>query len=117
MTKQEWLTQVKKDAPKLRSLIEQFHPATPDGPRKGIGPITAPGAESACKNVRTAIAEKEVNLPTPARRFDAALLAEDADEINSLLNSAWFGVPESTSCWQIDGFKEAVDLMDDPPED
>lgn len=30
---------------------------------------------------------------------------------------AWFGVPESTSCWSIPGFGQAVDLLDDPPED
>lgn len=27
------------------------------------------------------------------------------------------GVPESTDCWQIEGFSIAVDLMDDPVEE
>ena len=34
----------------------------------------------------------------------------------SLLNSAWFGVPESTQCWKLEGFKEAIDLLEDPPD-
>lgn len=32
------------------------------------------------------------------------------------MSETWFGVPESTLCWQIQGFKEACDLLDDPPE-
>jgi len=43
--------------------------------------------------------------------------AQDISKAMKLLNDAWFGVPESTDCWQIYGFKEAVDLLDDPPEE
>ena len=116
MTQQEYLEQAKLHAPKLRSLIQNFHPSTADGPRRSIGPITAMLAEAACETVRLDIANKEQGKGNPTARFDQALAAGDAREIDSLLNSAWFGVPESTSCWGIEGFKEAVDLMDDPPE-
>ena len=86
--------------------------------------ITAPNAEQAAHAVRRAIANEEADKPSPLERFDKALQDKNIgeinsllNEINSLLNSAWSGVPESTSCWRIPGFKEAVDLMDDLPEE
>lgn len=117
MTRAEYVEQATKHATILRSLIQNFHPATPDGPRRGIGPITAGAAEAACENVRRDIADKERDMGNPVERFDKALKDGDVLEIDSLLNSAWFGVPESINCWKVAGFKEAVDLMDDPPED
>jgi hypothetical protein len=53
----------------------------------------------------------------PVAQFDSALAAGDIGQLMTLLNGAWFGVPESTECWGIEGFKIAVDLMDDPPEE
>ena len=116
MDKAEWLKQVNEHASVLRSLIIRFHPATADGPRKGIGKITAPMAERAAEHIREKIAVEDSGKGSPLTRFDQALKDEDAGEIYSLLQSAWFGVPESTACWQVEGFKEAVDLMDDPPD-
>jgi hypothetical protein len=76
-------------------------------------PITAPAAEQACQHVRTQIRKEEPD--DPLTRWDRAITSGDIGEIDSLLNGAWFGVPESTGCWNIPGFNEAVDLMDDPP--
>ena len=53
----------------------------------------------------------------PCREFDIALAAGDIQKVTNLLNDAWFGVPESTRCWQIEGFTEAVGLLEDPPDD
>ena len=117
MTSQEWLAKAQQHKDVLLSLIESYHPASHaiTGRRQRM-PITAPTAESACVVVRGRIAKEEGDLAYPRDRFLAALEAGDWIEINSLLNSAWFGVPESTACWQVEGFKEAVDLMEDPPE-
>lgn len=80
-------------------------------------PITAAGAEFACAQIRKKLTQEQAGELDPVVRFDAALTAGDFAVLNKLLSDAWFGVPESTSCWQIRGFAAAVDLMDDPPED
>ena len=124
MTKQEWLAKAAEHKQKLLSLVETYHPAARAARREESRqklshalPITAPGAEVACENIRQVIAARERNQAAPGERFSQALKAGNWQEIDSLLNSAWFGVPESTACWQIEGFKEAVDLIEDPPDD
>lgn len=115
MDKEKWLSLVQHNRDKLLSLIESYHPAS--NPRRVGLPITAPNAELACENVRQSIANRERNRPSPTVRFSTAIDKGDVGEVMSLLNGAWFGVPESTSCWRLEGFKEAVDLLEDPPEE
>jgi hypothetical protein len=124
MTEHEWLEQTRRDAFNLTYLIDSYHPASynsaaPAGrdPRKpGPGlPITAPNAESASNAIRQKIRD-EADGKKPAIKFKAALESGDTGTLMSLLNQAWFGVPESTSCWGIRGFSEAVRLLEDPPE-
>ncbi len=118
MTKEEWLSKAKDSKEDLSSLILNYHPASKERTRKSNLPITAPAPESACENVRESVrAEYREILVTPTQEFDAAIESDDIDAINSLLSAAWFGVPESTSCWNIPGFAIAVDLMDDLPEE
>lgn len=119
----EYITKCKEHADKLRSLLGNYHPRSAQYAKTYSAPaplpITAPGAEAACRVVRAKIRKEEPNKPHPIALFNIALEVgnlEAALEINSLLNSAWFGVPESTSCWSIPGFREAVALMEDPPE-
>ena len=84
------------------------------------GPLSANHAAAMdAKQKLQEIAAKEFmeEKREPVERFDAALKSGDIDALNQLLSDAWFGVPESTSCWSITGFSECVDLMDDPPED
>lgn len=113
MDKVEWINQAKTHKIKLLSLILQWHPAT-----RGKRPstegllITALGAEYACQQVRAQLYRES----DPAARFELALETSDVGEVYSVLSGAWFGVPESTSCWSLEGFKEAVDLMDDMPD-
>jgi hypothetical protein len=120
MTKQEWINQAREHKAVLLSLIEVYHPAShrAHGRKPSLDlPITAPSAESACRVVREKIAKEEGDLAYPRDRFLVALVQEDWQEIDSLLNAAWFGVPESSACWRIEGFKEAVELIEEPPED
>lgn len=113
MTKQEWLARAREHAEVLKWLVGNYHPSAGWQPRHELE-ITAPAAEDACELVRSRIAVQEPQ--DPLKRLDAALTIGDVAEIVSVLNGAWFGVPESTGCWLITGFKEAVDLLDDPPE-
>jgi len=115
--KKSWLDYVRLHQGKLYDFVWNYHPS------ENVGSIsedewltiTAPAAEEACAVVRKKIAEDSVGKPRAKDRFVKAVEAEDVGEIYSLLQSAWFGVPESTSCWGVEGFKEAVDLLDYPP--
>lgn len=115
MTRSRWLQQVSDHAGELRQLVGDYHPSTKRERPFPVGPITAPGAEQACVEVREKIRNEESS--DPVVRFDRALALGDIGELNTLLNGAWFGVPESTGCWSIPGFSIACDLMDDLPEE
>lgn len=133
-TQAEWLTKVNKNATVLRRFVGAWHPSArepraiqrqsvllTDGSAVAVDvpeasmPSTAPNAEHAYQVVRDKIRQEEPK--DPLTRWDAAVANGDIDEITSLLNGAWCGVPESTSCWSIEGFSEAMDLLDDPPDD
>jgi hypothetical protein len=114
-TKAGWLEAVSEHRGKLRELIAGYHPSARKPAKETSMPITAPAAERACNEIRREI--REEHPEDPLREWDRALADGDVGKIMSLLEAAWFGVPESTSCWQITGFKEAVDLMDDPPDE
>ena len=118
MLKNQWLSIVKTNKDALRSFVQNYHPINlrSHTPEEAMDPfITAPNAERACETVRDLI--RKESLDCPEIQFSIALEKGDAETIMSLLSSSWFGVPESTSCWQIHGFREAVDLLDDPFEE
>lgn len=118
MLKKDWIAKVKANADVLKDLVGTYHPANlrPHSGNDVMSPeITAPQAERACEIVREQI--RKTSFERPDVQFNTALQNEDADALHSLLSSTWFGVPESTSCWQIPGFSVAVDLLDDPVED
>jgi hypothetical protein len=116
MTKNKWLAQAREHKEKLTDLIGVYHPAMYRGSERSKNvTISARDAEAACGLIREKIRDETEESPVGA--FKDALAAGDIDKINSLLSAAWFGVPESPSCWRINGFKEAVDLMEDPPEE
>ena len=112
--KNEWLQKVIDNSETLRQLIRDYHPSMRRQSSWQPMPITAPAAEAACDIVRAKIAKEQTS--DPLSRWDKAVADGDVGEIMSLLNGAWFGVPESTSCWSIPGFSIAVDLLDDPPD-
>lgn len=117
MTTADWLATARAHADNLRALIAEFHPARRTDGKALPFPmhITAPNAEAARRTIVTDIQRNHEG--DPVAQFTVALAAGDVARITTLLNAAWFGVPESTSCWQIPGFAEAVDLLDDPPEE
>ena len=120
-TKDEWLAYAKENAPELTLLIANYHPvrlaSLVSNTPQFHDEITAHGAEHACAHIREAIAGEEAEKADPVSRFQRALAQADVGEIMGLLNSAWFGVPENASCWGLVGFKEAVDLLEQPPDE
>ena len=118
MDAKRWMDTVEANKDTLRDLIGRYHPRnlSPPPDSEVMSPtITAPNAERACEIVREQI--RRESLDHPEIQFDIALQKRDHETIASLLSSAWFGVPESTSCWSISGFGTACDLLDDPVEE
>jgi len=113
MTKNDWLNQVKENQEKLEYLLDNWHPLNIK--KYGDMTITAPNAERACEVIRNQIINSSP-VGHPTVRFKRAIELNDVDTIITLLNDAWFGCPESTDCWQIKGFREAVRLLEDMPE-
>lgn len=113
MTEREWLDTATAHRAALAALLRAYHPANISA-RNPPMKITAVAAERACENVREDIRRNHEG--DPVAQFDEAIKGGDVNTAMRLLDQAWFGVPESTSCWNIEGFKEAVDLLDDPPE-
>lgn len=116
MDRETWLAQVNRDAAELRSLLLRWHPASPKPEYEHGMNITAPQAEGASEMLRREIREARTTSQLPVEQFDQALAANDIRTIYNLLNEVWLGVPESTGCWGIEGFGEAVALLQDPPE-
>jgi len=114
-TKENWLAIAATHADKLKAFLMQYYPGRNYSPDSL--PVTAGAAEAVCEKVRAEVMNMERGEPlSPADRFDIALQTGDWMTIQQLLDRAWFGVPESTACWGIEGFKEAVDLLDDLPD-
>jgi len=113
MTREDWLARFNQHKEVLTSFVAGWHPRSIlYGKQENVElPITAPNAEIACEEARSQIGPVDV-----FKKWSKAVQEQDADTLSQMLSSAWFGVPESTSCWQITGFKEAVDLLDDPIE-
>lgn len=108
-----WLALAIQHQDLLVDFVAGYHPAA--SRRAYIDmKITAWAAQAACVDVcaelrRTATVE-------PVAQLQAAIAARDINQIYTVLNSTWFGVPESRSCWEIPGFQEAVELLESVPE-
>lgn len=114
MTSLEWIELARNHGEDLQSLIAEYHPSARVHAIRHEMEITAQAAERACELVREEIVREDPS--DPVKRFVLALATGNVLDTYDLLNEAWFGVPESTSCWGIRGFKEAVELLEDPPE-
>jgi len=116
ITIDQWIAQARDNGEALRFLLQNYHPSNRQpGPRKNQDYITAPNAERACAAIRSRIrADFQGNA---VEKFNHALESKDWRTINSLLNDAWFGVPESVTAWGIRGFREAVALIEEPPDE
>lgn len=113
MTNEEWMRAVEGNWDELKSLVMGYHPRA--SYRPGPLPITARMAEAACEQVREQI-RSEGN---PVTEDLLERLKEDGNvqELSTLFSGAWFGVPDSTSCWGIPGFGVLCNLLEDPPEE
>ncbi len=115
MNTNDWLASCRTHQKVLREIIADYYPS--NHPRVSADfEITAPAAQAACDVVCEDIRAKDKGKLCATARFDLALKEGNVGELNSLMSSAWFGVPETTSCWHIPGFNEMVNLLDDPPE-
>ena len=113
MTEQQWLNTAELNKQKLILFVRAWHPRS--GQVQSDMKITAPNAELARANVVKSIQSQNQSTLDPVVELETAIKNRNLSAINALLNQAWFGVPESTSCWGIEGFKEAVELMEDLP--
>ncbi len=113
MTEKEWLDKARRSECALQQFVAMWHPRS-HNPFKPKLPITAPHAEIACEQIRKDIIEEGTSPLLPLAELDLALKENNVSKIISLLNEAWFGVPESVDCWNLPGFPEVVDLMGDP---
>ena len=113
-SKTEWLTYFKANETKLLKFVEEWHPTAGKVVDRAAFPITAPDAEDACQLVVRGIKQRELLEASVTTRFHKFLAEENVAKLYNLLNSAWFAVPESTSCWSIEGFSEAVTLLENP---
>lgn len=112
MTETEWMDQAVRDKEKLRALVASFHPAVLNRVRTDF-PITAPMTQIACDIVSEQIrADQKVD---PLVEFDEGIRDRDMMKVYRVLDATWFGVPESTSCWRLEGYPETVALLEDPP--
>lgn len=117
MTTVEWLAQCRRDAGAIKALIRAWHPINltkPSKDRPGMR-ITAPNVENVLHAVRADIRRNTEG--DPVSDFDAALQNGNTTKLSALMNDAWFGVPESTDCWRLEGFSEAVALLENDPDD
>lgn len=113
MTKHEWIETAKREMEVLCRFIAKWHPGSKTRKPESMT-ITAPDSENIRRMLEPSVAEESTD---PAMEFRQAIQAEDVGKATTVLQGAWFGVPESRACWQIPGFARAVDLMDDPPEE
>jgi hypothetical protein len=120
MTEQEFINYADANKEVLIRLINNFHPVNrqPNRRRETINQkgdfITAPNVEMAITPIRKEI--KENYKGNPSDDFLRAIVENKWEPIYKILNETWMGVPESTNCWQYDGFREAVYLLEDWPE-
>ncbi len=113
MTSTEWIEQAKRDKDALVRLVAAYHPAA-RGEKRELA-ITAHRTEQACASIRAEIEHGFDGNPT--EQLQEAIERGSIEDVNRILNDAWFGVPESTDCWFVEGFREAVRLIEDLPED
>ena len=95
---------VEKHRHKLEDIVNGYHPSKG---RHYSGTITAPGAEAARQDV---VAEVEREGPIDIKKI---IDNRDKDKFLNALNATWFGIPESTDCWNIPGFSELCTICEE----
>lgn len=108
-TKEEWWSNVDTCWDELKSMIVNYHPAIT---KVEWSNITAPNAEAARQEVvRTMpVPEDDWDPLKEAEECKERRLDDDGIKLSMILNQVWFGIPESTDCWNIPGFGQLCDL-------
>ena len=117
MTQQDYIKIARLHKEKLVELVRRYHPRSPEAQtikRVRVRP-TAIKAQRMCDLIANEIKSQDIKTH-PAQIIEDAIDAGAAKIVDALLNETWFGIPESTISWSIPGFKEAIALMEDPPE-
>lgn len=112
MQRDDWWNLVLENKKDIENCIIRFHPASNNKVEPRLD-ITAPNAERACEFIRNYIKH---SMYDPIEDFRKYADARNYEIIVDILNQTWFGVPESTDCWNIPGFEEIVALLEDPIE-
>jgi hypothetical protein len=112
VTIQEWLEEMDASFIDIRHIIEEYHPTLTEDKRNMK--ITAHGAEAACASIRREIRNNAKTNQNVLDEFQDARINNDISTMIRIMNEAWFGIPESTSCWNIKGFDRLCDLMERP---
>ena len=116
MTSEAFLSKCAEHQGRLETYLQQWHPRSREFVFTEEHHASAPGAQFACNRACAKIQKTPAGLP-PVAAFKEALEKRDVKVAYSLLNDAWFGLPETTEWRQFEGAREAVGLIEDPPDD
>lgn len=97
-TKNDWWQELESNWINIERLINTFHPVHDNAPQMEI---TAPTAELARKFIASDI--KEIGNYTKMKD-------EKDSALSLILSETYWGIPESTECWQYPGFGVLCDL-------
>lgn len=89
----------------LLMCVEMFHPNS-HNPTKREFTITAMAAEDACE-----LARKYASECSPVEFAAQAIQDRNFEELYGVLNSTWFGAPESREVFSVPGFSLLCDIL------
>ena len=114
MTENDWFIQLEKDKDKIFKIVGQYHPSIVAPPINKVD-ITAPNAELARRAIMHQMIREQ--LGNGLGKLVQALNNRDMSTCYNVMSESWFAIPESTQCWEIEGFKELVSLMENLPNE
>jgi len=113
-TMEEWWKMVDEKWDELTNMICVYHPNKENLFHENEMDITARDAEAARRFCAKRIAQenKITDIIDYAERLKNLRMAE---ELWTVFNYTWFGIPESIDCWEIPSFGRLCDLCSDFP--
>ena len=103
-TPEDWWNELHENLEDLTSLVSSYHPGPTYSPSSSLE-ITAPAAELVRQECLVGLEESDL-----VGNFTKAVESKDHKALLRILNSTWFGVPESTGAWSLRGFGVLCDL-------
>lgn len=77
--------------------------------------ITAPNAELARRSIMHQMI-KESDGISDIDKLNKAITEKNLSNAYNVMSETWFSIPESTNCWNLRGFRELVNLLEDMPD-